>query len=161
MSKAIIFRNKNNEKIHPCPYMPVGSIYISTNATNPSTYFGGTWGKIKGRFLLGADDSTYKINQTGGAATVKLTIDQIPAHNHSARLNNNGGHNHLFWFGGGANSGNGGQIPVANSRWGQDLAGQTDGSHNHGGITVDNKGGSQPHNNMPPYIVVNIWRRIS
>ena len=159
MSKGIVFRNRQNEKIYPCPYMPIGSIYIAVNTTNPTTYFGGTWERIKGRFLLGADDSTYKINGAGGASTVTLTIDQIPAHNHSARLNNGGGHNHVFWFGGGANSGTGAQIPVANSRWGQDTAGQTDGSHDHGGITVDNKGGGKAHNNMPPYLVVYMWKR--
>lgn len=43
MAKAIQFRNKNNEKIYPCPYYPVGSIFQSTSNTNPSTYFGGTW----------------------------------------------------------------------------------------------------------------------
>ena len=45
-SKAIRFRNKNNEDIYPCPYMPVGSIYRSINTTNPSTYFGGTWSLV-------------------------------------------------------------------------------------------------------------------
>lgn len=43
MSKGIIFKTHNNEKIYPCPYMPVGAIYKSTSNTNPSTYFGGTW----------------------------------------------------------------------------------------------------------------------
>ena len=43
MAKAIQFRNKNNEKIYPCPYYPVGSIYQSTSSTNPTTYFGGVW----------------------------------------------------------------------------------------------------------------------
>lgn len=139
----------------------MGSIFISTVNTNPSTYFGGTWERIKGRFLLAADDGTYKLGTTGGAATVTLTTDQIPAHSHSAWLNNGGGHNHVFWFGGGANSGNGGQIPVANSRWGQDTAGQTDGSHDHGGISVANSGGGKSHNNMPPYLVVYVWKRVS
>ncbi len=42
MSKGIKFR-KNGEYIYPCPFYPVGSIYESTNSTNPSSYFGGTW----------------------------------------------------------------------------------------------------------------------
>lgn len=43
MSRAIVFRNKNNEKIYPCPYMPIGAIYKSTSNTNPTNFFGGTW----------------------------------------------------------------------------------------------------------------------
>lgn len=46
---------------------PVGSIYISTNATfNPNTAWGGTWVKTaNGRCLIGAND-TYPIGSTGG-----------------------------------------------------------------------------------------------
>lgn len=43
MSKGIRFRNKNNEYIYPCPYMPVGAVYKSTSSTNPTNFFGGTW----------------------------------------------------------------------------------------------------------------------
>ena len=35
MSKGIRFKNKNNEHIYPCAYMPVGAIYKSTSNTNP------------------------------------------------------------------------------------------------------------------------------
>ena len=35
MSKGIQFKNKNNEKIYPCPYLPIGSIYRNTNKKNP------------------------------------------------------------------------------------------------------------------------------
>lgn len=73
---------------------PVGSIYTSVNTTNPGTLFGGTWERLKGKFLLGADDSTYKNGGTGGAATInlehshttgdhKLIASEIPQHKHS------------------------------------------------------------------------------
>ena len=73
---------------------PVGSIYCSYGSTSPATLFGfGTWAKIEGRFLLGAN-STYSLGSTGGAATVTLTINQIPAHNHSASSASAGAHTH-------------------------------------------------------------------
>ena len=46
---------------------PVGSIYISVNATNPTALFGGTWEQIKDRFLLAAGN-TYAAGSTGGEA---------------------------------------------------------------------------------------------
>lgn len=75
MSKGIVFRNKENEKIYPCPYFPIGSIYLSLSSTNPSTYFGGTWELIKDKFLIGAGGS-YSANATGGSTS----------HNHGYRV---------------------------------------------------------------------------
>lgn len=73
---------------------PVGSIYCSYGSTSPATLFGfGSWTKIGGRFLLGAN-STYGLGSTGGAATVTLTVNQIPSHNHSASTGGAGGHTH-------------------------------------------------------------------
>lgn len=46
---------------------PVGSIYMSVNATNPASLFGGTWEQIKDRFLLAAGDN-YSAGATGGAS---------------------------------------------------------------------------------------------
>src|SRR5574344_2262482 len=89
MSKGIIFKNASNEKIYPCPYYPIGSIYISVNNTNPTTYFGGTWEQIKDKFLLCAGDS-YTAGSTGGNKTHyhsteshTLTINEIPSHGHT------------------------------------------------------------------------------
>lgn len=73
---------------------PVGSIYCSYGSTSPATLFGfGSWTKIEGRFLLGAN-STYGLGSTGGAATVTLTVNQIPSHNHSASTASAGSHTH-------------------------------------------------------------------
>ena len=73
---------------------PVGSIYCSYGSTSPATLFGfGSWTKIEGRFLLGAN-STYGLGSTGGAATVTLTVNQIPAHSHSASTASAGSHTH-------------------------------------------------------------------
>lgn len=47
---------------------PVGSIYLSVNNVNPSTYLGGKWELIKDRFLVGAGN-TYAGGATGGSAT--------------------------------------------------------------------------------------------
>lgn len=121
---------------------PIGSIFISTNTTNPSTYFGGKWERIKGRFLLAANDSTYKIGSTGGEASHKLTINEMPSHNHRFKA----------WA------------------WGYNRAGTTNycadqsmqyDNFEDNGSHIANTGGNQPHNNMPPYLVVYIWKRIS
>lgn len=61
---------------------PVGSLYWSSSPTDPATLFGGTWTRIKDRFVLAAGD-TYGNGATGGSATVKLTESNLPAHSHS------------------------------------------------------------------------------
>ena len=60
---------------------PVGSIYMSVNATNPKDLFGGTWTQIQGRFLLGMS-SSYPAGSQGGEATHTLTANEMPNHTH-------------------------------------------------------------------------------
>lgn len=156
-------------------YFPVGSIYLSVNKTNPGSTFGGTWELVSNDSYLhcynpnnawfaniGVNNKGTG-NQVGSFSTnnTSLSVAQLPAHSHSAWLNNSGEHEHIMWFGGGANSGNGGQIPVANQRWGQDVAGQTKGGHDHGGISVANTGSGQGHNHFHilPFYIVAVWRR--
>jgi hypothetical protein len=64
------------DKIHP-----VGSIYISTNNTSPQSLFGGTWERIKDRFLIAAG-STYSAGTTGGSATHTHTLENAWADMH-------------------------------------------------------------------------------
>ena len=70
---------------------PVGSVYISFNSADPSTLFGGTWQRLKDTFLLVNGDS-YAPNTTGGSATKTISVNNLPAHNHS--VNASGNHNH-------------------------------------------------------------------
>ena len=75
---------------------PIGSIYLSSNNTNPGTLFGGTWVQIKDRFILTAGDS-YSNGATGGAATVTLTVSNMPSHSHSFTPSGNvSSHKHSF-----------------------------------------------------------------
>lgn len=80
MSKSIQLKNNDNEKMYPHPYYPVGSIYLSVNDTNPSTWFGGKWEQIaKGRTLVGVDTSQTEFNtvkKTGGSK-------HLQAHSHN------------------------------------------------------------------------------
>ena len=119
---------------------PIGSIYMSTLAVNPETLFGGKWTKIEGRFLLGSS-SAYSLGSTGGEATHKLTTQEMPSHYHQPRAG-------LF-----VNM----NYPEGNVGLHQDT-----GSYQAGGAygsSTKETGGDQPHNNMPPYQVVNIWKR--
>ena len=115
-------------------FFHVGSIYISVNSTSPASFLGGTWERIKDTFLLSAGD-TYTNGDTGGEATHTLTIDEMPAHSHLLNLNT-------------------GKIAEGNyADTFYDPTGET--------LRTGSEGNSQPHNNMPPYLVVNIWKRIA
>ena len=75
---------------------PVGSIYLSSNNTNPATFFGGTWTQIKDKFILTAGDY-YSNGAIGGAATVTLTVSNMPSHKHSFTPSGTiGSHTHSF-----------------------------------------------------------------
>lgn len=51
---------------------PVGSLYWSTQSTDPASLFGGTWEQVKDRFVLAAGDS-YAVGATGGTASSSHT----------------------------------------------------------------------------------------
>lgn len=121
---------------------PVGSIYMSVNAADPSKLFSGTsWEKLEGRFLLGSN-STYTNGSTGGEATHTLTFSEMPTHRHSIYYPNAGGPygdaNISYPEGSGVNK-----------TWQAEMC------------KTESAGDSVAHNNMPPYLVVNMWKRIS
>lgn len=72
---------------------PIGTLYWTSKAPSangdPNVLFGGTWVQIKDRFILAAGD-TYSNGTTGGEATVTLTVNQMPSHNHGGSTGSGG-----------------------------------------------------------------------
>lgn len=116
---------------------PVGSIYMSVNNVSPATFIGGTWEALKDRFLIGAGNS-YSGGATGGEATHKLTINEMPSHTHQ-----------ILYAGG------------TQKTWGYNYSndGGTISSATFDNAGINNTGGSAAHNNMPPYLAVYMWKR--
>nr|DAN14530.1 MAG TPA: structural protein [Caudoviricetes sp.] len=75
---------------------PVGSIHLSMNPANPSTYMicGGTWELVsKGRSLVGYENDDRKAGTTFGSKAVVLTENNLPSHSHTVNLSG-GSHTH-------------------------------------------------------------------
>lgn len=126
-------------------FYPIGSIYMSTDTTNPQSRFTGTyWLPIYNRFLLGAGD-TYKAGTMGGEATHTLTRSEIPNHYHDEYLGNDGGPD---------------SAPSGYSGW-PNAAYTSDKTWWATGSKTSAAGGDGAHNNMPPYLAVYMWRRVT
>lgn len=126
---------------------PIGSLYMSVNAAEPSALFGGTWERLKDRFLLAAGD-TYVAGATGGEAT----------HTHTHDLSTN-----LYTAGAGSGNVNMLLDVVASktawtANW-QDgpIAETSSTSKSTKGIRV--QGDIDSASNMPPYLTVYMWKR--
>lgn len=126
-------------------FYPIGSIYMSTDTTNPQSRFTGTyWLPIYNRFLLGAGD-TYKAGTMGGEATHTLTRSEIPSHYHDEYLGNDGGPD---------------SAPSGYSGW-PSIACTSKKTWWARGSKTSAAGGDGAHNNMPPYLAVYMWRRVT
>jgi len=137
---------------------PVGSIYMSTVATNPSTLFGvGTWTAISGQFLMG-QDGTHAAGSTGGALTKTLSTAEMPSHTHTATAASDA-HTHNI---GRDTDGASGTTRFTVHNTGVSGATATSptssDSHTHG-ITVANTGSGTAFSILPPYVAVYIWKR--
>jgi len=127
---------------------PVGSIYMSVNSTSPASLFGGTWERLKDRFLLGAGN-TYTGGNTGGSATHTLTEAQLPKVTGTILSSFDGGVEGVF------NSATG-AFSVSSSK--KSASVETGSNTRYSTVTMTFGSGSS-HNNMPPYLVVNMWKR--
>lgn len=138
--KAVYLKDKTGNKVVTVPYYRVGDLFLTTIATNPSSYLGGKWELFgPGRCLVCVDTSQTEFNsvkKTGGSKTVTLNVNQIPSHSHSTPTTLRYDITSTWWIGG--------------------TGGTT--------IAVDNKatgstGGGQAHNNLQPFITCYVWIR--
>lgn len=165
---------------------PVGSIYFTTSPTNPSILFGGEWESYaQGRTIIGtgSSDLSFVIGETGGESIHTLIESEMPSHTHTQNGHKHdnsisiGEHDHTTYI-----KTRTSKAGISNDygSTGDHVCGQINGSKTYinwaktdpttpeysinnamATATNNNTGGSQPHNNLPPYIVTYIWRRIA
>ena len=135
--------------------MPVGFVLTLYNHNDPNAmYPGTTWTRIQNAFLWGCDSSG-TIGQTGGEKTHKLTINEMPVHDHAERIRV---HGYSGW------------ADYTTTATSVMFDYNTDNKYFSSGQTrksvsipanayTDDTGGDAAHNNMPPYVQVSIWRR--
>jgi hypothetical protein len=159
-----------------CPF-PVNSLYLSLGNENPSTlWLGTTWAKQEGRFLLGSS-SSYGLGTTGGASTVKLIGDNLPAtkiqldsfslsrgtmeiNGDLGVIDTSSDFSGAFYTEG-TKYGNG-SASFANKPFYKFRASRSwTGTTNTAQPQTVNLGKGTPFSILPPYLVVNIWKRLS
>ena len=125
---------------------PIGSIIYNDNESfDPNTVFGGTWEKIKGKMIIGLDDTDSDFNTlkaTGGSKTHTQTIDEIATHTHLVTNLNPVSYDT-------STTGWDGEGKAAAKLTGKKFFGTT------------SAGKNKPMDIMNPYYVANIWHRVA
>ena len=134
---------------------PVGSVIYNDNQSfDPNTEIGGSWEKVEGRFIAGSGRG-FNFRTTGGTIT----------HSHGSTYTQNGTMAALI----GQTSDNGAGIGlvvaqgvdvkryprVANTRYANTASYKS----NTFSYVASVYGETNPSSNLPPYYIVNIWRR--
>lgn len=152
---------------------PVGSVYINaSDSTNPATLLGfGDWEAFgAGRVPVGVDTSDpdfATVGKTDGEKTHKLTISEMPTHDHNGATWAT--ENVAEWYGYDIDgSCGGGGTNVSSWQRGKDARGaefsgsdwkrtwRYSQSHTH---DIPDSGGGGAHNNLQPYVTVYMWKR--
>ena len=139
-SHGIRLKDLDGKYKYPVPYFPIGYIYLSTVEIDASTLnerYGGTWEQIKDMFLLCCGDK-YSAGSTGGESEHTLTVDELPSHSHGANMSAN---------------------YCVNKGTANYIVDYVEGANNN--LYINDTGGDIAHNNMPPYLAVYAYQRIS
>lgn len=125
---------------------PLGMIVGFDTDIDPNEAYGGVWERIKGRFIWGVDDNE-TVGVTGGEKTHTLTVAELAAHRHGK----------IYYADSGKTFGLADTGTSPTSAWALEYAG----ADNHPGdsLNTGETGGGEPHNNMPPYYAVYLWRK--
>jgi microcystin-dependent protein len=151
--------------------MPKGGIIMWSGTTPPPGWAlcDGSPGTpdLKGRFVVSYDGSTGVYNQPGnisdggatqgamgGAASVAISIAEMPSHNHGGVTNTTGAHTHPVPYNGAINTTvgkNTGAGETAADDVGMTTTAGSNGNHFH---TISAQGSGAAHENRPPYYVL-------
>lgn len=140
---------------------PVGSIYMSVNDVNPEILFGGEWEQIKDKFLLSSGD-VYTNGATGGSADAVVV-----SHTHTQQSHSHTNSDGNFVTSDVAGANNTRVNYSANGNRMVDGIATTNSIFHHrpatsGTTAINNATGVDgTGKNMPPYLVVNVWKRIN
>lgn len=137
---------------------PVGSYYTTESpeldtVEKMNAYFGGTWEAIIDKFIYAFSVA----GQEGGEASHTLTIEEMPNHNHRVLTKTSGYSGNATNLRNGS-SGYGYGTAVAGLEQNASTAYVND---NGTDWYLQGTGGSQPHNNMPPYRTAFVYKRTS
>lgn len=140
--KAVYLKDKNGNKLVSVPYYRVGDLFLTTIATNPSSYLGGTWKLFgPGRCLVCVDTSQSEFNsvkKTGGSK-------YLQSHSHT-----------LFGNTSVYSSPGSGFYNIASAIEGYNNGSRVNIYLNNYATTKTGKGNSQ---NLQPFITCYIWIR--
>ena len=136
--------------------LPIGGVIITNDPNDPRLAYG-EWRQIEGRFIFAADDSI-DVDSEGGSGTVKLTIDNMPAHSHNATVSKAGSHKHSVKIVETEESkvteGDAASLAVSDGETGEA------GNHSHD-VTISSAGKGEPFDVMPPYVAKLVYQRIA
>jgi microcystin-dependent protein len=92
---------------------------------------------LTGKFIFGSNKNR-KLNSTGGAENVTLSVSQIPSHSHNLKVGKGDGHTNVGYV----------------DQWDTKIIiGSKPGY-------ISNTGGGKPHENMPPYTALNFIMKL-